>query len=77
LLTGVKVAGGASLFKEFMAELEIIRRMGKILDTHRAFGSRDTEPEGVVIDVLESYLKLYLYRGDFPKTYDSLDRGYL
>lgn len=56
---------------------EITRRMGKILDTYGEWGARDTEPEGRVIDVLEGYLKLYLDRWDFRKTYDSLSRGYL
>jgi len=56
---------------------EITRRMGKILRTYQNWGALDTEPEGHVIDVLEGYLKLYLDRWNFQKTYDSLSRSYL
>lgn len=56
---------------------DIIRRMGKILNTYGEWGARDSEPGNGVIDVFEQYVGLYLDRPRFRKTYDSLSPSYL
>jgi len=56
---------------------KIIARFGKALETQADFGAGDTEPESRAIDVFEAYLKKYLDRWDFEKTWRALDRGNL
>jgi hypothetical protein len=51
----------------------LLSRMSKILQTHREVGASDSEPRYVMLKVLEKYLKMYLDRYDFPKTYGVLD----
>lgn len=51
----------------------IIDRMHKALNTRSQYGASDSEPRNVMYDVFEGYLKLYLDRWEWPKTWQVIN----
>jgi DNA-binding ferritin-like protein len=51
----------------------IIDRMHKALSTRSQYGASDSEPRNVMYDVFEGYLKLYLDRWEWPKTWQVIN----
>jgi hypothetical protein len=57
--------------KNAKAVSKLLNRMDKVRDTYSDFGASDSDPRGVVKDVLEGYLKLYLDEWEYRKTFNA------
>ena len=49
-------------------------RMARVFSTYDEWGANDGEPESVFRDILRKYLRLYLDKWTFEKTFDALGR---